>query len=456
MKLTLNRLAWVRARDLTTRLIEKIREDLTVTIENEYGPKGTVSHVKYYEESRDVLKEKWFGVPRQYVYDTFDGFTIKDQTTYSHLEGPWARPPKFTGLLRPGQMDADEAVIQAFRSGQNGGWIKAACGTGKTVTALHLIARMKTPTIVLVHKTDLMNQWEDRIKQFLPGANVVKVRANEPCIRNAHIVIATFQTLYSRMDSFRKAGFFDHFGFLVSDESHRVPAQTFASVLNCFSARYRLGLTATPKRRDGLECLLNWSVGPQLCTMTGKTLSGSYYVCEWEWDWKKHKMPRMRGGALNTARFISMAAENPQRNKAIANMLLKGVRAGRKVLALTDRVSQLDELELLLENLDGVVKFRSPDDMEEAASDDCRVVLATYGMFGEGTDIPALDTLVLCTPRSRIEQMVGRIQRLHAGKKTPFVVDIVDKLPYGFALFRSRVKVYESLDFNRQRAKRKT
>lgn len=453
-QITVNRLAWIRARDLNTRLITKIREDLTVSTENEYSPKTTVNQIKFYEEVQDAFKGKWFGVPRHYIYDTFEGFEVKDQTTYSHLEGPWKKPPVFRGCLRGGQSVADEAVIGAYRKGQYGGWIKAACGTGKTVTALHMIARLKTPTVVLVHKTDLMKQWVARIEQFLPDANVVTVRANAPCIRNAHIVIATFQTLYSRIDTFRDSGFFDHFGFLVSDECHRVPAQTFGRVLNCFSARYRLGLTATPKRRDGLEHILNWSIGPQLCTMEGKTLSGSYYVSEW--DWGKTKMPKIRGGDLNTARFITMVAENKDRNKTIAVIIKKAVKAGRKVLALTDRVSQLDALEALLDDANGVVKFRSPDDMEQASSSDCKVILATYGMFGEGTDVPSLDTLVLCTPRSRVEQMVGRIQRLHTDKKTPFVVDILDKVPYGFALFRARVKVYESLNFNRQRVKRKT
>jgi len=451
IRVTLDRLAWARAVDLGSTGIERLKEDLTLVVENPYA-KGVPPEVSTHYERNTLGGDVWFGMPREYFFKTFTRFEVFDCTQYSHLKGPWTRPPKFEGLLRPGQQVADEAVIKAYREGQTGGWIKATCGAGKTITALHLIARMKTPTIVLVHKCDLMDQWEREINRFMPEARVVKVRANEPCVKDAHIVIATFQTLYSRLESFRASGFFDHFGFLVSDESHRVPSQTFSKVANSFSARYKLGLTATPDRRDGLKCLLDWSIGPQLVTMRGQVVKGSYYVMEWE---AKKTPPKIRGGGLNTSKLITMIAEDEDRNKMIANVCMRAIKAGRKTLVLTDRVKQLDSLEGLLSSSGSkIVKYRSTDDMESATADECRVVLATYGMFGEGTDIPSLDTLVLATPRSRVAQMVGRIQRPTKEKKPPMVVDVVDRaIPYANGLFGAREKVYTKLDFTRERKK---
>lgn len=452
MKSIIDRLAWIERCHLSEDEYQKVVEDLTVKPEKGYG-NVEAEEIELFETlgSKRYGRPDWIGVPRQYYLDNFSE-GVYDDTFYQSVDTPWASlRPQFVGKLRPGQAAAKAEVLAkiGMPTTKYGGWIEAACGSGKTVTALSIAASLSTPTIILVHKSDLMKQWHKEISRFLPDAKVVTVQANSPDISDAHIVIATFQTLYSRRQSFIESGFFEQFGLVIADEAHRVPANTFAKVVSSFTSRYKLGLTATPDRKDGLRCILDWGVGPRLTTMVGDVVTGSYYISEWESAHAKQKFKTM-DGSFNTSRIITTLCKEKARNEHIARVIVKAVSKGRKVLALTDRVSQLDELHEMCNTLlgDKILKYRKAKDLDRALEEDCRAVLATYAMFGEGTDVPALDTLVLCSPRSSIAQMIGRIQRPYKGKQTPFVLDVVDNIVYAKLLAKNRLKVYDKLNFN--------
>ena len=154
------------------------------------------------------------------------------------------------------QQEALDAMLQA-----RGGILQLACGRGKTVVALELIARLGVPAIVIVDNTTLMGQWRDEINRHLPGVEIGLVEGRHFDWQKP-IVLATFQTLSQRAhvlpEEFRR-----WFGVVIWDEGHHVGAPTFARTADMFYGR-RYALTATPRRADGMHVIYDMHIGPVL------------------------------------------------------------------------------------------------------------------------------------------------------------------------------------------------
>ena len=160
------------------------------------------------------------------------------------------------------------------------------------------------------------------------------------------------------------------------------------------------------------------------------------------------------------ARYITSISKNAKFNHFLSDKAVEAAASGRRVLVVGDRVEQLQYLrKRILEKSSGVSaglyvgsvdKRRLTKEQLEVAKG-CDVVLATYGMMAEGTDIPALDTLFLATPRTDVEQVVGRIQRHCEGKKSLLIVDPYFNTNFNRRMADKRKKIYERLDFTNQR-----
>jgi superfamily II DNA or RNA helicase len=214
-----------------------------------------------------------------------------------------------------------------------------------------------------------------------------------------------------------------------------------------FPAKVRLGLTATPRRKDGMEPVFFGHVGRVLAEAANDAIMVPEvklvkYIKRYDRNFI------LRGGTFNRSRWISELAVDPERNWMLAQFILKALRNGRKILGLTDRLEQLPLLnELMAPWLPNgawvspyVGKSTTAERIEAESAD---VILATYPIASEGLDIPDLDTLVFLTPRGDVEQSVGRVQRIVPGKKTPVVVDPIDAAyNYGINLGKGRMKIY--------------
>jgi superfamily II DNA or RNA helicase len=358
-----------------------------------------------------------------------------------------ARAPgiAFTGCLRDAtrQNEAFAAGVKAFEE-TGGGVLSLPCGFGKTTVALALSAHLKVRTMIVVHKEFLANQWVEKIKEFCPSATIGRVQGDVFDVEKDY-VIAMIQTMCMR--EFDKKAF-DSIGLLVVDEAHHIGAPAFSQFMFKICPKFTLGLTATPERKDGLTRLLYWFLGPEFFkvervnqgTTKVKTLD---YVDEAF----KEAPPVTRFGQLNMAAMINAVTELEARNDLIVETAEDALEDGRRVLILSDRREHCFYLQNRLGSKAKLyVGGMKEKDLEESAKSP--IVIATFQLAHEGLDIPALDTVILATPKSDIKQSIGRIMRETKGKvNDPLIFDIADHWSVFFAMYRKRLKVYREGGF---------
>jgi superfamily II DNA or RNA helicase len=310
--------------------------------------------------------------------------------------------------------------------------------------ALAFSAQLKVRTMIVVHKEFLANQWVDKIKEFCPGATIGRVQGDTFDIEK-DFVIAMIQTMCMR--EFDKKAF-DSIGLLVVDEAHHIGAPAFSQFMFKVCPRYTLGLTATPERKDGLTRLLYWFLGPEFFKVE-RVNQGTTKVTTLNYTDQafKESPPVTRFGQLNMAGMINIVTELEARNDLIVQTAEDALADGRRVLVLSDRREHCFYLQNRLgSNAKLYVGGMKEADLAKSAKSP--IVVATFQLAHEGLDIPALDTVILATPKSDIKQSIGRIMRETAGKlNDPLIFDIADQWSVFFAMYRKRLKVYREGGF---------
>jgi superfamily II DNA or RNA helicase len=337
---------------------------------------------------------------------------------------------KFSGSLRPHQVDA----LAAFRAAGHNGIICLPCGYGKTFTGI--AAATADPIrnscfLIVVHKEFLADQWAEELKALVPGIRIGRIQG-ERCDLDVDVSIAMIQTICSRS---YPAGTFDRFGMAIFDEVHHLGAEHFSKALQRINCRRMLGLTATPKRVDGLSKVFEWHLGPIVYQILRRPKDDTViaeamrYECDAEayakvrTDWK---------GDVVRAVMINNIAEYTPRTNAILEWVLPYMAdPARKLLILSDRREHLMAFEggFKAGGIDSVgyyVGGMKQKDLD--ASAEKRVILGTFAMASEGMNIPTLNMVLLATPKSNIEQSVGRILRQKKEDRVvqPMILDVVD------------------------------
>ena len=347
----------------------------------------------------------------------------------------------FNGTLRSHQQDPISKCMEAFgthSTGRGGGILSLPCGEGKTACACYIISQLKKKTFVLVHKEFLLNQWVERISDFLPNSRIGKIQGDVVDIENKDIVIGMIQSISMKQ---YPLDLFDSFGFVILDESHRCPSRVFSKALAKINCTYMLGLSATPNRKDGLTKVLKWFIGDIIFQRIGKSALNSeliryVYCCKDEVYSKE-----LTGcyGKLNSAGMINNIASFMPRTNFIVEKIVECIRENnRQVLILSDRKEQLRDIERAMAEK-GIEIGYYIGGMKQSAlelSTKKLAILATYQMAAEGLDIATIDTIVLATPKTDIEQAVGRIRPKtgDSERNTPLVIDIVDE----FSIFENQ------------------
>ena len=329
----------------------------------------------------------------------------------------------FVGTLRPDQEQAVSAMLQ-----HDAGVLCAPTAFGKTVTAAAIIARRGVNTLVLVHRTELLKQWQERLQTFL-GLDTKAAKALVGTIGGGkakptgQIDIAVMQSL-SRQGEVN--GLVENYGLVIVDECHHVGATSFDAILKRTKAKYVLGLTATPIRRDGLQPVIFMQCGPIRHTAT-RPASAPHDL---------EVVPRSRftridlPAAAGIQDVFRHLANDLARTDAIATEVTAAYEQGRKVLVLTERTEHLDAILVALETkvpkpfvLHGRMSKKQRaaliSELDALAPEAPRILLATGKLVGEGFDHPPLDTLVLAMPiswKGTLQQYAGRLHREHASK----------------------------------------
>lgn len=314
--------------------------------------------------------------------------------------------------------------------------------SGKSIMGLAVASNLNTPTLVLVHKLDLLDQWkklgDNTQPLYFPDLKVGFYYRNNTDYKDKHVVISTFQTIYSRLNEIPK-DFFDSFGLVIVDESHIISAKTFTEVLSQFTARNILGVSATFRRKDKMEFVWDWYIGPLIHQHKTEKLVGKYYLKHIDTDLK------VTGNAGIDGNIIS---KNYSRNKIILEDIISAAGSGRKILVLSDRTLHCEWFKEQLDKkgIDSKTYIGKNTKVEREEAKQSQIILATYRIFSEGVDVPTLDTLFILTPKTDIEQALGRIQRL-AEKKEPLIVYYVDNSPKFISISKRLKRQLEELGF---------
>lgn len=447
----LDNMLWVPEKSVSPSTKRQILSDLTVQKRNFVGP-NTI-FVLY----RTVVVDgkSWLGVPREWGFLKLKG-AYEDKTARPFMEWPEVTFSKGMSYW-DGQPQAIKDVTEKFNTGNYGTLLKAPCGSGKTLKGLSVASHLHTKTLVVVHKNDLARQWKECAKSFFPNTSVGHIQGSKWAWRNKHVVTATAQTLYSRRNAL-PPNFLKEFGFVIYDEVHRYPAETFEKVLSMFHCRFRLGVSATLRRQDGLTSILKMHLGGLAHTSAANKLVGRYCQPKLDLGFKDFQFKGF-GGKISHATFVSAIASNHVYNNWVLDELIKAVKSGRQVLVVGDRVAQLVYIHKRLqrEGMDAGLYVGSlgnrkkVTDIQLQKAMKCTVVLGTFQKIGEGTDIPRLDTIFLVTPRKDVEQAFGRIQREFPGKKEPLIIDPVIKTRYMGVLGNKRQAQYNKAGFKPER-----
>lgn len=335
----------------------------------------------------------------------------------------------FTGTLR---MDQEAAVSAMLH--HDTGVLCAPTAFGKTVSAAAMIARRGVSTLVLVHRTELLKQWHERLQAFLAvEKGVIGVIGGGKARPSGKIDIAVMQSL-SRHGEVNPL--VEGYGQVIVDECHHVGAVSFDAILRRTKARYVLGLTATPIRRDGQQPIIFMQCGPIRYTAARPASAPSEMeVMPRSWA-APIDLPR-DAGIQNVFRHL---ANDQARTHAIAAEICAAFGRGRKILVLSERTEHLDAIRTALDSrvpapfvLHGRMSKKRRTavitELNSLSADAPRILLATGKLVGEGFDHPPLDTLVLAMPvswKGTLQQYAGRLHREHTGKVDVRIIDFVD------------------------------
>jgi superfamily II DNA or RNA helicase len=353
--------------------------------------------------------------------------------TYTVEDRRRSLPPvdyAFNGQLRPFQQQAVQHMLR-----KEFGTLNSPTGSGKTVMALYILAQRKQPALIIVHTADLARQWSERIETFLniPVMEIGRIGGGKKKI-GEKITVALVQSLYKCAETVAP-----QVGHLIVDECHRTPSRTFTDAVTEFDARYMLGLSATPWRRDNLSKLIFWHLGDVHHQVEKNDLIRTGQVLPADIIFRETEFKPYYDPVQEYSKMLSELTLDDERNRLIAADIAAEAASHPGIcLVLTDRKKHCESLGALLRygfslpvdiltgDLNASERQQVMDRLQEGR---VKVLIATGQLIGEGFDCRELTTLFMATPvrfSGRIIQYLGRILRPAPGKKRARVFDYVD------------------------------
>ena len=286
--------------------------------------------------------------------------------------------------------------------------------THNTIMALNIISRIKRKTLIVVHKEFLLRQWIERIEEFLPNMRVGRIQGEIINIENKDIVIGMLQSL--SMKDYPNA-LFSSFGLTVFDEVHHMSAEVFSRALFKIVTKRMLGLSATMKRSDNLSKVFKMFIGPIVYTKKREGGDGVVvHAIDYENNDEEYSEVELNfKGQVHYSKMIKKICEFNHRSEFILKVLDNMLKD-----ELCKQIMILGHNKVLLKYLHDAIEHRKmasvgyyvgmkEKDLKESESK--KVVVATYAMASEGLDIKTLSSLIMATPKSNVEQCIGRILR---------------------------------------------
>ncbi len=354
----------------------------------------------------------------------------------------------FHAQLKPYQISVINAV-----SKKDIGIIVAPPGSGKTVLALKVIADRQQPTLIIVHRKHLAEQWLERIETFLgiPKHQIGKIGQGKNK-SGEQITVATIQSLTKELEKPENRELVNSFGTIILDECHHIPAETFRTTLSKFNSYYLYGLTATPFRKYNDGKIIFIHLGEIISEIKLADIPNAH-----------HPKVIIRNTELDvpfnsrTDRFETISkilAHDSSRNKLVLKDIRMELDSGNKAVIITERKEHIDTLNQYLKQFYETVTLSGEDSdsnrklkWKTVKEGNYQALITTGQFFGEGTDIQDVHCLFLVYPFSfegKLIQYIGRVQR---SEIAPIIYDYRDiKIDYLNRLFLKRNTYYRKIE----------
>ena len=405
----------------------KTKEDVKFTIYKE-------SPARYY-------------LPREWAIQKF-GETVDILSEGEDLTDEAA---KFVGSPYDYQKD----IISTYLQSKRNGLICVPCGKGKTFMALNIASQIKKRFLIIVDKEFLMNQWKNEMKSVLPNLRVGILQAEKRQVEKDtyDCTICMIQTLCSQTFP---DNFFVDYGLTIFDECHHLGAQHFCKSLFKVQTKKLLGLSATPTRVDGLTKVFEMFLGKPLYWEKtrepdpGVLVKGVKITCQ---DPDYLKVPYDYKRNVIIARLVSYILECKERNTEIVRWIEQlAADPDRKILVLSARIAHLEMLDSML-HIDISRSYYiggMKEEVREKGALEAKVLLASYSMASEAMNIKSLNTVILSSPKTSIEQSTGRILRTRISDRIiqPLIIDIIDPHDTTMSQYRKRKAYYVKCAYN--------
>lgn len=379
----------------------------------------------------------------------------------------------FKGELRPEQ---DKALKELIR--YDNGILHAATAFGKTVVSSAIIAQKKINTLIILESSALIEQWKEALEKFLninEGLPAYETKTGR--VRKRKSLIGTLQGAHDSMTgiidiamagSLCKKGKYhkmmNEYGLVLIDECHHSASETIANVLKEVKAKYVYGVTATPKRGDGLEKINYMLIGPIRYSYTTKEKAKEQGIQHLVYPRFTRTVPPR--GVITDKMHPNEAYEiihnNDVRDEQIIEDVKNCVAAGRTPVVLSrykdhsekfyERLKNYaDHVFLMTGNNSKKEHRKILEQMHQVDKNESLILIATGSLVGEGFDFPRLDTLFMATPvsfRGVVEQYAGRLNRDYAGKENVIIYDYVDNhIPMFNNMYMKRLKAYKQIGY---------
>jgi superfamily II DNA or RNA helicase len=383
---------------------KKIIKSLTYKITKDIGSKkfAAVETIKNFK----VLTKGIISIPQGRTDLIPEGYEIVDKRILNPVPFP---TPKFA--LREDQQEIYDQIDDTC-------FVNALVGWGKTFTALHLARKFGQKTIVITHTAALRDQWIEEVESLF-GMRPGVIGGGIYDIEDHAIVVGNIQSIVKYLPELSK-----EFGFVILDEAHHCPASTFAATIDSFHARYRLALSGTMIRKDGKHIIFRDYFGDHILKPAqANTLAPVIHIVK--------SGLTLKPGVPWVDKITDLCSSESYQ-QFIAGITSMEIDNGHSVLVVADRVEFLQKVKEYVGDdcllVTGSTEFEDRKRAkEQILSGEKWAIAGSRQIFAEGISINRLSCLILAVPMSNdslLEQLIGRIQRLHAEKLNPLVIDI--------------------------------
>lgn len=426
-----------------------VRKELTVEVQNHMFDHIEPKKYKLYRENKTKLYlPKYYGLQR---------FGIPDRNVIG--QGETRSNMNFVGSLRDYQVEQVNAFLNACDDPTKmGGIVSIGCGGGKTVIAINIACRLKLKTLFISHKDFLNVQFAERVKMFSPDSSIGIIKQNKVDIENKDFVVGSLQSIAMRDYD---PSIFKDFGLVIIDEVHHCSAEVFSQALIKTCSPFVLGLSATLNRKDGLRKVFEWFIGKPVIKLINNTDDNDIDVKYYHFTSNNpeyNRIETMFNGKISAVKMLGNVVSYKPRIQFIVEAIKENMTKERQLLVLSERKALLNDIYTLLNNDGNNTDFdytmgyyiggMSQTKLNESAK--ANIILATTHMSSEGLDIPTLNSLILVSPMSDIEQSVGRILRSKVSDRIikPLIIDIVDNFSIFTNRFNKRKAYYKKKKYN--------